>query len=126
MTSEGTFDIGLAPQDDAGHPAGRMLIDKTYSGGMTGRGTGQMISKRVHNGPSVYFAVEEFTGSVDGLSGAFTLLHRGFMDQQAQSLDITILEGSGSGGLAGVSGSMQITQEEGVHQYSLEYELPGQ
>lgn len=125
MTSEGTFDIGLAPQDDADHPAGRMLIDKTYSGGMTGRGTGQMISKRVHDGPSVYFAVEEFTGSVDGLSGAFTLLHRGYMDQQGPSLDITILEASGSDELAGITGSMQITQENGKHRYVLVYELPG-
>lgn len=46
MTAKGTFDVDLQPQDDADTPAGRMVIDKTYSGDMTGSGKGQMISKR--------------------------------------------------------------------------------
>lgn len=50
MTSIGRFEIQMTPQQDSEHPAGRMLINKTYSGGMTGHGTGQMISKRVDGG----------------------------------------------------------------------------
>ncbi|MBT8062845.1 MAG: DUF3224 domain-containing protein [Gammaproteobacteria bacterium] len=123
MNSEGTFDIKMEPAEDAGHPAGRMLINKTYSGGVVGSGTGQMISKRIPDGPAVYFAIEEFTGSVEGKSGAFTLLHRGYMDADTRSLDITILVGSGSGELDGISGSMHITQEAGGHQYVLDYDL---
>lgn len=123
MTSNGIFEIQLTPQQDSEHPAGRMLINKAYSGGMTGHGTGQMISKRIDSGPAAYFAIEEFNGTLDSRTGSFTLLHRGYMDSESQSLDITILKDSGSGELAGISGSMQITQHDGGHQYVLEYEL---
>jgi hypothetical protein len=64
MTVTGTFEVDLKPQADADTPAGRMLIDKTYSGDMTGSGKGQMISKRTESGIAVYYAIEEFSGSM--------------------------------------------------------------
>ena len=123
MSAEGTFEIDLAPQDDGGSPAGRMLIDKRYVGGMAGNGIGQMISKRTESGTAIYYAIEEFSGSVDGKSGAFTLVHKGLMDAESQSLEVTILDGSGSGELQGISGSMTITQDANGHSYELAYEL---
>jgi len=123
MTATGTFEVDLQPQADAGFPAGRMVIDKTYTGDVTGTGVGQMISKRAEGGTAVYFAVEEFSGSVNGKNGAFTLLHEGRMSQDTQTLDIEILEGSGSGDLENISGSMTITQDSNGHAYELVYEL---
>jgi len=122
MSANGTFDIDLTPKDDGDFPAGRLLIKKTYSGDMQGSGSGQMISKRIENGCAVYFAIEEFSGSVNGINGGFTLVHSGYMDKQSQSLDIAILEGSGSGGLQGISGSMLIVQDGGGHKYELTFE----
>ncbi len=43
MSVNGTFEIKLTPQDDAGYPAGRMLIKKTYLGDMSGSGIGQYV-----------------------------------------------------------------------------------
>jgi hypothetical protein len=123
MTAKGTFDINLEQQEDQSTPAGRMLINKTYSGGLVGTGIGQMISKRTENGASVYYAIEEFTGAVEGHSGAFTLVHNGFMDKDSHTLDIQILSGSASGELANIKGSLTITQEDGVHAYELSYQL---
>lgn len=123
MLAEGTFTVDLQPQADDGFAAGRMLISKTYHGEMDGTGVGQMISKRTEGGPAVYFAIEEFTGSVAGKSGSLTLLHSGRMSPAAQSLDITILEGSGSGELKGISGAMQIQQGSNGHTYALTFEL---
>ena len=123
MTAKGTFEVDLQPQADAGSPAGRMVIDKTYSGDLTGTGIGQMISKRTESGAAVYFAVEEFSGSVKGRNGAFTLIHKGYMTKKSQTLDIEILEGSGSGELENISGSMTITQDSNIHTYELVYEL---
>lgn len=123
MTASGTFDADLTPQEDAGFPAGRMLIDKTYTGDMQGKGIGQMISKRTEGGTAVYSAVEEFSGSVNGKTGDFTLIHHGYMSKQLQSLEVNILDGSGSGELDGISGSMQIFQDEDGHRYELQYEL---
>jgi hypothetical protein len=123
MSANGTFEANLTPQDDADFHAGRMLIKKTYIGDMDGSGIGQMISKRTDAGAAVYYAIEEFSGSVGGKSGAFTLVHKGRMDTKSQSLEVTILEGSGGGELHNISGSMLIIQDENGHKYELTYEL---
>ncbi|MBT8052829.1 MAG: DUF3224 domain-containing protein [Xanthomonadales bacterium] len=123
MYALGTFNVDLTPQDDDGFPVGRMLIEKTYAGDLNGTGTGQMISKRTEAGAAVYYAIEEVSGLLDSKSGTFTLLHKGYMDKNSQSLEVRILEGSGSGELQGISGSMVISQDENVHKYRLSYEL---
>lgn len=123
MLAKGQFDIRLLPQTKDDVPAGRMLIKKTYSGDLQGSGAGQMISKRVENGPAIYYAIEEFSGAVDGKTGTFTLVHRGFMSRDSQSLKVEILEGSGVGNLQDISGSMDISQDGEIHSYELTYEL---
>ena len=122
-TANGTFEVDLTPQEDIGSPAGRMLIQKTYLGDIKGTGTGQMISKRTENGAAVYYAIEEFSGSVKGRAGEFTLVHKGHMSQKTQSLEVTILEGSGNGELQGISGSMLIVQDANGHKYEMKFEL---
>ena len=123
MCASGTFEVELTPQEDVGFPSGRMLIKKTYSGDLKGSGIGQMISKRTDSGAAAYYAIEEFSGSLDGKAGAFTLVHKGYMDGKSQSLDVMILEGSGSGGLQSISGSLLITKDEHGHKYELAHEL---
>ncbi len=100
-----------------------MTIDKTYSGVVSGRGKGQMVSKRTDGGIGIYFAIEEFSGTVAGMQGTFTLVHRGFMSKDSKSLEIDILEGTATGALEGISGSMSIDQDDDGHAYSLVYEL---
>ena len=119
MSANGTFEVDLTPQEDIGFPAGRMLIKKTYQGDMNGSGTGQMISKRTESGAAVYYAIEEFSGSVKGKVGGFTLVHSGLMSKDSQSLEITIVEGSGSGELQDITGSMLIVQDANGHRYEL-------
>lgn len=121
MTATGTFEVNFEPQQDEDAPAGRMILRKEYSGDLEGTGIGQMISKRTDGGAAAYSAVEEFEGTVDGKKGAFTLIHNGFMSKEAQSLEVIILQGSGSGGLQNISGSLNIIQEEGKHSYELTY-----
>ena len=123
MIVKGTFEVDLTPQEDIGSPAGRMLIQKTYLGDMIGSGTGQMISKRTDNGVAVYYAIEEFSGSVKGKTGGFTLVHKGHMSKESQSLEVTILEDSGSGELQNISGSMLIVQDSNGHGYEITFEL---
>lgn len=122
MSAKGGFEVDLAPQADAA-PAGRMILNKRYEGDLNGSGIGQMISKRTEDGTAVYYAIEEFSGSVDGKSGAFTLVHQGRMNEDTQSLEVTILEGSGSGEIATITGSMLITQDANGHRYDLTYQL---
>ena len=123
MTASGSFDVKLDPQKDETAPAGRMIINKQYSGGLAGEGVGQMLSKRTESGVAVYVAIEEFSGTVDGKKGAFTLIHNGYMTSESQTLKIEIIEGSGSGELKNISGELFITQVDGTHNYELNYKL---
>lgn len=121
MSAKGSFEANLTPQQDDAAPAGRMIINKSFQGELEGTGVGQMISKRIVDGAAVYFAIEEFSGSLLGKNGGFTLIHKGHMDAESQSLQIDILEGSGSGELVNISGSMLIVQDANGHTYELKY-----
>ncbi|MBL4670690.1 MAG: DUF3224 domain-containing protein [Arenicella sp.] len=123
MSVKGSFDVAMEPQKDSDAPVGRMLIKKQYSGGLSGSGTGQMLSKQTESGTALYLAIEEFEGSLDGKVGSFTLVHNGFMSAEIQTLEVKILQGSGSGALENISGSMEIIQADGGHQYTLSYGL---
>lgn len=123
MSARGKFEVNLEPQKDDVAPVGRMIINKSYKGGLEGSGIGQMISKRTEGGVAVYYAIEEFAGTVDGRNGAFTLAHKGVMDNDSQSLEVLVLQGSGTGELENITGSMSIIQEGGVHTYELKYNL---
>ncbi|WP_096087693.1 DUF3224 domain-containing protein [Agaribacterium haliotis] len=125
MLATGQFDVELKPAQDSDYDAGRMLINKSYSGQLQGSGKGQMLSKRSDSGSAAYVAIEEFNGSVDGKVGSFSLLHRGLMSSENQSLDIVIIEGSGTGELHGIEGELSIEQKAGEHLYQLNYQLPG-
>jgi hypothetical protein len=48
-------------------------------------------------------------------------MHRG-----AQQLTITVVPDSGTGELAGLTGTMQIRIESGQHSYSFDYTLPAE
>ncbi len=120
MSASGSFEVQLTPEDDGEAPAGRMRIQKTYTGDLVGSGAGQMISKRTDAGAAVYYAIEEVSGALHGKTGGFTLLHEGRMDPTMQSLRVTILAGSGRGELSEIAGSMRIEQDETGHRYTLE------
>jgi hypothetical protein len=123
MSAKGNFEVNLVPQKNDDAPVGRMVINKTYHGDLNGTGVGQMISKRTESGTAVYFAIEEFSGSVKGKNGGFTLIHKGYLSKESQSLEVEILAGSGTGDLNNISGSMVITQVKNNHFYELKYEL---
>ena len=123
MSATGIFEVNLDPQNDENAPAGRMIIDKKYSGALVGKGIGQMISKRTETGSAIYSAIEEFEGSLDGKKGAFTLVHYGEMSATGQKLEVNIVADSGLGELENISGSLKIIQEDKMHKYVLNYKL---
>lgn len=122
QSASGTFEVNLKPKKDESASAGRMVISKQYGGDLVGSGVGQMLSKRT-GGVAFYMAIEEFTGTLKGREGGFTLVHEGNMSSSERSLDIRILGGSGTGELEGIRGELKVTQSGGTHQYELVYEL---
>lgn len=124
----GTFDVRITPVEPGegdrtlGH--GRMRIAKTFHGDLQGTGAGEMLAMMNDDQSGAYVAMERVSATLDGRTGAFSLVHRGIMDRGAQDLLIAIVPGSGVDGLTGISGVFHLTIADGEHRYDLEYALP--
>jgi hypothetical protein len=127
--ARGTFEVQITPlvADEYADAAtmGRMLIDKQFSGDISGTGKGQMITGMGSvKGSAAYSAIERVTGAVSGKRGSFMLQHTGIMHDGTQELTITIVPASGTGELTGIAGTFALTIEGKVHRYDLAYTLP--
>jgi Protein of unknown function (DUF3224) len=122
--ASGTFDVKLAPQS-SDPPIGRFLLDKQWHGGLDGASKGEMLTagSGAAGSSGGYVALEQFTGTLDGRKGSFVLQHSGTMTAGAPQLTITVVPGSGTGELTGLTGKLSITIKEGKHFYDFEYAL---
>ena len=109
----------------SGDPASQMDMAKTYSGALVGNGTGAFVGDTK---VMVYVALETFQGTLDGRRGGFIMMHRGWQGaDKVNHLDVAIAPNSGTGELAGITGSLAIRIDaDGSHHYSLQYTLPAQ
>jgi hypothetical protein len=127
--ARGPFDAKLAPQSndaDQGTTLGRLTIDKQFRGDLEGTSKGEMLSAgTATKGSAGYVAIERVSGTLGGKRGSFVLQHSGTMNRGAQELTISVVPDSGSGELAGLSGTMKIIiGPGGKHEYEFEYALP--
>jgi hypothetical protein len=121
----GTFDVKLAAIGAGDVPIGTMSIDKTFHGDLQGTSVGQMLAFRSGiEGSAGYVAMERVTGTLGGRKGSFTLQHSGLMEKGAQSLTVVVVPDSGTEGLSGLTGTMNIIVTAGKHGYQFRYMLP--
>ena len=129
--TSGEFQVKMAPLEGyspgtEGNSFGRMSIDKTLTGGLTGSSVGEMLSVMTSTkGSAGYVALEQFSGTLEGREGGFVLQHSGMLDRGADSLVVRVVPDSGVGELAGISGELAIQIEGGKHLYVFRYQLPG-
>lgn len=124
----GTFEVDMSPlalheqvQDTM---LGRRSIDKQFHGELEATSVGEMLSAGTAvEGSAGYVAIETVTGTLQGRSGSFVLLHRGIMTRGNPELTIMVVPDSGTGELEGLSGEMTINFVEGQHAYEFEYSL---
>jgi Protein of unknown function (DUF3224) len=127
--AKGTFEVEMKPQSDAdlqdGVSLGRMSLDKTFEGDLVATGRGEMLTALTPiRGSAGYVAIERITGTLNGRNGSFVFQHAGSMDGGAQQLSITVVPGSGTGELLGISGIFRLEIAGGKHFYEFEYALP--
>ena len=103
----------------------RNTVRKEFTGDMVGTSEAQMLAAFTATpGSAGYVAIERFTGAVDGRSGSFVLQHSGTMNKGDAQLTVTIVPDSGAGDLTGISGALEINNDNGHHTYALTYEFP--
>jgi hypothetical protein len=120
----GDFEVKLAPVDETA-PFSRMTIDKQFTGALTAASKGVMVAfMTAVKGSAGYVAMEQVTGSLEGREGTFVLQHSSTMERGVGKQSIVVVPDSGTGALAGLSGSMVIEMEGGKHGYRFTYRLP--
>ncbi len=124
----GPFDVSLkplAPYDQApGAGVGRMSIDKTYRGDLDATGVGEMVTAGTAvPGSAAYVAIERVTGQLGGRAGSFVLYHTATLTRGSPDLRIAVCPDSGTGELAGLTGTMHIDITQGKHSYRFEYAI---
>lgn len=123
-TARGTFEVSLTPQEPDGG-IGRFGIAKTWHGDLSGAGHGLMLSAGdPAQGSAGYVALEVVEGTLHGRSGSLALQQLGVMRDGGQELRYDVVPGSGTGDLAGLTGTLALTVDEAGHTYALTYTLP--
>ena len=134
MQTTGTFRVSsFTPVDytspiPTGVPVGHAHMLKEFAGGLAGRSSTQFsFAFDQGSGVGTYVAMEAFEGSLDGRPGSFAFAHSATTDgRSSERLAelLVIAPGSGSGDLAGITGSGRILIDgDGTHLIELDYEL---
>jgi hypothetical protein len=128
--AKGTFEVKVTPlpaEENIGDATiGRLALDKTWSGDLTGTSKGQMLGSQseTDKGTGGYVAMERFTGTLQGKEGSFSLQHHGTMGGGNFEINVYVVPGTGTDELAGISGRLKIIIEGGKHSYEFEYSFP--
>jgi len=128
--ARGTFEVKVIPQKADNKEAesasvGRWSLDKVFHGDLEASSTGEMLAVSTDvKGSAGYVAMERVNGRLHGHSGTFVLQHKATMTRGEPWMSVTVVPDSGTGQLAGISGSMTIKIESGKHFYDFEYTLP--
>lgn len=133
MEARGTFEVKVTPAEattsEKGMGVSRYEIVKDWTGDFAGTSRGEMLTSFTEStGAMAYVAMEQVTGTLHGKTGTFYLAHKATMtkgDTASGEMSIVIVRGSGTGDLAGISGTLTIIiNASGKHSYVLDYELP--
>jgi len=129
MIVNGPFTVDMKPLEtysnkSEGSDLGRMSIDKTFEGPLSGSSQGEMLTAMSPvKGSAGYVAMEKFVGTLEGKVGSFVLQHFGIMSAAGESrLILEVVPDSGTKELTGISGEMEIVRENG-HSYVFSYTL---
>lgn len=121
----GSFEVTMAPQPGTGDAIARMTMAKVFAGGLTAWSNGVFLSAGdPASGSAGYVAIERIDGTLEGYAGSFVALQLGTMAGGKPDLRMVVAPGSGTGALAGLTGTMTIRMDAGQHFYTIDYDLP--
>jgi hypothetical protein len=110
------------PSGSVGLPFGEARMVKTFTGSVEGRAEtsfiGAMSEDQTQGG---YVAIEWFEGRIGGRSGGCAIVHSQLMGAPTTGPWLHVVPGSGTGQLAGLTGSGALeVDEDGTHRIWVE------
>ncbi len=131
--AEGTFTVShFVPTDHVPDittalGVGHAHMVKTFTGAVQGRATTQFsYAFSEATGVGTYVAMESFEGTLDGRRGTLNLAHSATTDGVTRSDEFfLIVPGSGTGELAGITGTGAVVIDGDTESMRLDYSLDG-
>ncbi|MFD7732349.1 DUF3224 domain-containing protein [Kitasatospora phosalacinea] len=134
MRASGTFTVAEftpapVPESDirTATGVGFATMRKEFRGEVAGRSSTLFTAAFDQaTGVGTYVAMESFTGALGGAEGSFNFAHAATTLGVGRNDEyFTVVPGSGTGALAGITGTGSIVvDEDGTHRVHLDYELP--
>jgi Protein of unknown function (DUF3224) len=128
-TANGTFEITSMGEDTLRELDGGKITHangtQRFSGDIEGDGSVEWLMCFLPGGRASYVGLQRIEGSLSERKGSFVMQAVGTFDGGASSGSWAVIEGSGTDGLAGITGEGRFEAPGGPNAtYSLEYRLP--
>ena len=102
----------------------RAHIRRTFHGDLSGTGNLMYLMAHIDSEDATFSGFEKVVGSLGGRTGSFALRHTGSYDGETATAKYEVVPGSGTGELAGLSGTGGFSAGHAVeHKMTLEYEV---
>ena len=99
-------------------------VSKAYTGEIAGEGQAEYVMMYRPDGSATFVGLERITGRVAGKQGSFVLQRTGVFESGLAKESYTVIAGSGTGELSGLTGEGQTALGHGTeYPFSLAYEL---
>lgn len=116
-----SWDQSLIDEAGAGPALGRAEVRKTYRGDLAGAS----VAALVLCGESSYSGIERFTGTLAGRAGSFVIAHGATRGYGPEGFSPgVVVPGSGTGDLAGLTGTVEFRHDDDGPAVTMHYELP--
>jgi len=101
----------------------RVHISRTFSGDLEGESSAELMIAKSEGGGG-YIGHDRIAGTLAGRSGTFVFQHTGLMGPDGVTNTGTVVPGTGTGELEGISGDgTMLADADGNHTLTLTYEL---
>lgn len=102
----------------------RAHVKKSFHGELSGTGNLVYVMAHLATGHASFTGFEKVVGSLGGRTGSFVLRHSGSYDGEKATAEYEVVRGSGTGGLAGLSGTGAFSAGHAEeHDMTLDYEV---
>lgn len=128
-SAKSTFEVKNWDEKTVNEVDGKLKVTRAsvifaYQGDLVGESSMEYLMAYREDASATVLGLERVSGRLDGKEGTFVLESRGGYANGTASGDLTIVEGSGTGELAGIRGHGTSTAtSDGKTAFELEYEM---
>lgn len=125
-----TFEVKSWDEQTLNEVDGRLKMTRAsvgfaYHGQLEGESATEYLMLYRDDSGATVIGLERISGQLNGKSGSFAIESRGGYEDGVATGELTVVPGSGTGELEGISGrGRAVSGKDGTTSFSLDYDLP--